>query len=79
MDYTANEESTDRGRDTEGFGCERVTRYPEVIPGSPRQWTIGGIIVHWPADGVLESQFPKSPFSDAPDLREGIYLDLEWA
>ena len=33
MDYTANEESTDRGRDTEGFGCERVTRYPEVIPG----------------------------------------------
>ena len=33
MDYTANEENTDRGRDTKGFGCERVTRYPEVIPG----------------------------------------------
>jgi len=25
MDYTANEENTDRGRDTKGFGCERVT------------------------------------------------------
>jgi hypothetical protein len=25
MDYPANEENTDRGRDTKGFGCERVT------------------------------------------------------